>query len=341
MANGTVKFFNAAKGFGFITPEDGSKDVFVPAVSVTASGIPTLKPGQSVSFETEPDGKGPKAVNLKVLADAPKPPPQPAPRPVQAPAMERFVAAPQMAPPRLTVFHDPSSDASHLVLDVLDELEQEPRLVDYIATPPDREALKSLSLLMRGGDQSLVRKYDPLFLELRLDDRFISDAEFWSAIVEHPSLINGPVLATPQKARVCRTEQAVKAFLGIDNCRRAPASETERHSGAYGACGIAVRARRENGRGRESRSKMLEKPRTQSARAQKGGRLEHGKTQCQDESRNQARPESAQGPSQNRKAPKLPSSREDGEAGEKSRGQACQESQARAQAVGDPICSTN
>jgi arsenate reductase (glutaredoxin) len=113
------------------------------------------------------------------------------------------------------VFHDPSSDASHLVLDVLDDLEQEPRLVDYIATPPDREALKNLSLLMRGGDQSLVRKYDPLFLELRLDDRFISDGEFWSAIVEHPSLINGPVLATPQKARVCRTEQAVKAFLGI------------------------------------------------------------------------------------------------------------------------------
>ena len=215
MANGTVKFFNAAKGFGFITPEDGSKDVFVPAVSVTASGIPTLKPGQSVSFETEPDGKGPKAVQLKVLADAPKPVPQPAPRPVQSPAMERPTPVPQIAPALLTVFHDPSSDASHLVLDVLDELEQEPRLVDYIATPPDREALKNLSLLMRGGDQSLVRKYDPLFLELRLDDRFISDGEFWSAIVEHPSLINGPVLATPQKARVCRTEQAVKAFLGM------------------------------------------------------------------------------------------------------------------------------
>jgi cold shock protein len=221
MTNGTIKFFNATKGFGFITPEDGSKDVFVPAVSVTASGISALKPGQLISFDTEPDSKGPKAVNLKLLADAPKI--APAPRPVQAPAMERPAIVPQMAPPRLTVFHDPSSDASHLVLDVLDDLEQESRLVDYIATPPDREALKTLSLLMRGGDQSLVRKYDPLFLELRLDDRFISDGEFWSAIVEHPSLINGPVLATPQKARVCRTEQAVKAFLGI--AENAPAAK--------------------------------------------------------------------------------------------------------------------
>jgi arsenate reductase (glutaredoxin) len=207
MANGSIKFFNATKGFGFITPEDGSKDVFVPAASVTASGISALKPGQLVSFDTEPDSKGPKAVNLKLLADAPKPVPKPMERPAPPPQ--------EAASPRLTVFHDPASDASHLVLAVLEDAEQEPQLVDYIATPPDRDALKNLSLLLRGGDQSLVRKYDPLFLELRLDDRFISDGDFWAAIVEHPSLINGPVLATAQKARVCRTEQAVKAFLGI------------------------------------------------------------------------------------------------------------------------------
>jgi CspA family cold shock protein len=58
---GTVKFFNHAKGFGFITPDDGAKDV-------QASGLPGLEDGQKVTFETEPDkrGKGPKAVNLTV-----------------------------------------------------------------------------------------------------------------------------------------------------------------------------------------------------------------------------------------------------------------------------------
>jgi CspA family cold shock protein len=65
--NGTVKFFNASKGYGFITPDDGSKDVFVHVTAVERSGLGTLADGQRVSFETEPDtrGKGPKAVELQ------------------------------------------------------------------------------------------------------------------------------------------------------------------------------------------------------------------------------------------------------------------------------------
>jgi CspA family cold shock protein len=205
MTQGTVKFFNAAKGFGFITPDGGGKDVFVPAASVTASGISNLKAGQRVSFDTEPDAKGPKAVNLKLVADAPQAArPAPAPQPRAA------------EPSRITLFHDPASEESHTVLAALAAAGHEPQLVDYIAAPPDRDVLKNLALLLRGGDQSLVRKYDPLFLELRLDDRFISDGEFWAGIVEHPTLINGPVLATAHKARVCRTGNAVKSFLGID-----------------------------------------------------------------------------------------------------------------------------
>jgi CspA family cold shock protein len=66
---GTVKFFNHAKGFGFITPEDGEKDVFVHISAVQASGLQGREDGQKVSFDTEPDkrGKGPKAVNLTVI----------------------------------------------------------------------------------------------------------------------------------------------------------------------------------------------------------------------------------------------------------------------------------
>jgi CspA family cold shock protein len=63
---GTVKFFNTTKGFGFITPDEGAKDVFVHVSALQDSGLPGLEDGQRVSFETEPDrhGKGPKAVNL-------------------------------------------------------------------------------------------------------------------------------------------------------------------------------------------------------------------------------------------------------------------------------------
>ena len=65
---GTVKFFNQTKGFGFITPDQGGKDVFVHVTAVESSGIGSLDEGMRVSFETEPDkrGKGPKAVNLSV-----------------------------------------------------------------------------------------------------------------------------------------------------------------------------------------------------------------------------------------------------------------------------------
>ena len=64
---GTVKFFNATKGFGFITPDGGAKDVFVHISAIEASGLRTLVDGQKVTFDVEPDrmGKGPKAVNLK------------------------------------------------------------------------------------------------------------------------------------------------------------------------------------------------------------------------------------------------------------------------------------
>jgi cold shock protein len=66
---GTVKFFNSDKGFGFITPDDEAKDIFVHISAVQASGLNGLTDGQKISFDTEPDkrGKGPKAINLQLL----------------------------------------------------------------------------------------------------------------------------------------------------------------------------------------------------------------------------------------------------------------------------------
>jgi cold shock protein len=67
--NGTVKFFNQAKGYGFIAPDDGGKDVFVHITAVQRSGIPQLDEGTKISFEIQPDtrGRGPQAVDLQLV----------------------------------------------------------------------------------------------------------------------------------------------------------------------------------------------------------------------------------------------------------------------------------
>jgi arsenate reductase (glutaredoxin) len=209
MANGTVKFFNAKKGFGFITPDEGDKEIFLTATSLASAGIASLMAGQRVSFETKSEDKGPKAVNLTLIVN---------PHPVIAtprPPVPQYAqkTAPAEKESRLTIYHDPDSEKSCEALAGLRAAGYEPRVIEYLTTPLTREELITLSMLLRDSNQSLVRKYDPLFLELRLDDRFISENEFWGAIVENPALINGPVIATAQKASVCRSEQALNLFL--------------------------------------------------------------------------------------------------------------------------------
>jgi CspA family cold shock protein len=66
--NGTVKFFNHTRGFGFIAPDNGEKDVFVHASALERSGVPALNEGDKVSFEIEDDtrGRGKQAANVQL-----------------------------------------------------------------------------------------------------------------------------------------------------------------------------------------------------------------------------------------------------------------------------------
>ena len=208
MSIGTVKFFNDAKGFGFVTLDEGGKDIFLPAASVTSSGLQGLKAGQRVSFDVKPDGKGPKAVDLKLLDSPP---------PAHAPKHPRKESSEVEHP--LTLYCDTAADQSAEIIAAFRAAGFEPRIVDYLLTPPTRGELKNISTLMRDRGQSLVRKYDPLFQALNLDDRFISENEYWDGIVEHPSLINGPLVSTATQAGVCRSKDAVKEFLASSSSK--------------------------------------------------------------------------------------------------------------------------
>src|SRR3954462_8758817 len=151
MTTGIVKFFNASKGFGFVTPDSGSTDIFLPAAAVTTSGLSTVKPGQRVTFEQAPDAKGPKIVSLKVVGDAPA-------KPAASPARQ------------VTVYGDAAADSTAEVMAALRDLGFAIAMHDYVTTPASTDELKRLSQTVSASGQSLVRRYDSLFLGLQLDD---------------------------------------------------------------------------------------------------------------------------------------------------------------------------
>ena len=62
---GKIKWFNDAKGFGFVTPDDGSKDVFVHFSAILGDGFKSLAEGDRIEFDVQPSDKGPKAANVK------------------------------------------------------------------------------------------------------------------------------------------------------------------------------------------------------------------------------------------------------------------------------------
>jgi cold shock protein len=66
MSTGTVKWFNDEKGFGFITPDDGTKDLFVHQSAIDGGGFRSLDEGAKVSYDSESSDKGPRAVNVQV-----------------------------------------------------------------------------------------------------------------------------------------------------------------------------------------------------------------------------------------------------------------------------------
>ena len=68
MSTGTVKWFSDAKGFGFVTPDEPGKDLFVHHSEIAGDGFKSLADGARVSYEAQADSKGPRAVNVRTVA---------------------------------------------------------------------------------------------------------------------------------------------------------------------------------------------------------------------------------------------------------------------------------
>lgn len=111
------------------------------------------------------------------------------------------------------IFHNPKCGTSRKTLALLRERGIEPEIVEYLKTPPSRDELEELIERMGTGVRSVLRKRGTPYEELGLDDPKWSDAELLDFMVEHPILIERPIVVTPKGVRLCRPMEAVLEIL--------------------------------------------------------------------------------------------------------------------------------
>ena len=113
----------------------------------------------------------------------------------------------------VTIYHNPACGTSRKVLAMLREAGHEPRVVEYLKTPPGREELVSLIARMGIPARALLREKGTHYAELGLDDPALTDDQLIEAMLAHPILINRPIVATPEAVRLCRPAETVREIL--------------------------------------------------------------------------------------------------------------------------------
>jgi arsenate reductase len=113
----------------------------------------------------------------------------------------------------ITIFHNTRCGTSRTTLDTIRATGAEPRVVDYLAQPPSRDALKDLIARAGLSVRDAVRSKEALFAELGLDDPATTDDALLDAMVAHPILINRPFVVTPKGVRLCRPADLVREIL--------------------------------------------------------------------------------------------------------------------------------
>ncbi len=113
----------------------------------------------------------------------------------------------------VTIYHSPACGTSRNLLGLIRNCGEEPRVVEYLKTPPSREELVGLIARMGVSARDLLRRKGTPYDELGLDDPALPDDALVDAMLAHPVLINRPIVVTPLGAKLCRPSEAVLDLL--------------------------------------------------------------------------------------------------------------------------------
>ncbi len=113
----------------------------------------------------------------------------------------------------ITIYHNPKCGTSRNVLAMIRNSGEEPAVIEYLKTPPSREQLVDLIGRMGISPRELLRRKGAPYDELGLDDAKWSDEELIDFMMEHPILINRPIVVTPLGVKLCRPSEAVLDIL--------------------------------------------------------------------------------------------------------------------------------
>ena len=113
----------------------------------------------------------------------------------------------------ITIYHNPACGTSRNVLALIRNSGEEPTVIEYLKTPPDRATLTALIAAMGVSARAVLREKGTPYAELGLDDPQWSDVQLIDFMLQHPILINRPIVVTPLGTRLCRPSEAVLDIL--------------------------------------------------------------------------------------------------------------------------------
>ncbi|HEX3432107.1 MAG TPA: arsenate reductase (glutaredoxin) [Rhizomicrobium sp.] len=118
---------------------------------------------------------------------------------------------------KVTIYHNPECGTSRNALLAIRRLGHEPHVFEYLTTPMSRGAIAALAATIDVPVRTLVRSKEPLFHELGLDEKDVTEDELIDAMAAHPILINRPIVVVQHEGRItgrlCRPSETVKALL--------------------------------------------------------------------------------------------------------------------------------
>ncbi len=114
----------------------------------------------------------------------------------------------------ITLYHNPQCSKSRATLALIRGAGIEPRVIDYLQTPLDKEALRDLIARVRVPVRALLREGENLYAELSLHDPSLSDEQLLEVLAAHPLLLNRPIAVTANGGRICRPPELVLELLG-------------------------------------------------------------------------------------------------------------------------------